>query len=127
MNEQSSRSHAIFSIYLEIKQRINSNVITKKSVFHMVDLAGSERQSATGAVRARLNESGNINTSLLVLKQVIENLDPKKRILKPFIHFRDNKLTLCLKDSLSGNAKVTNRIYFLFFIFFVSSKNTKGL
>lgn len=102
MNEESSRSHAIFSIYLGIKQSDTKNI--NKSVFHMVDLAGSERQSDTGAIGARLNESGQINNSLMVLKMVIENLDPSKKLAH--IPYRDSRLTFALKDSLGGNAKV---------------------
>jgi hypothetical protein len=112
MNEESSRSHAIFSIYLEMKQRSNNNIKTKKSVFHMVDLAGSERQSDTGAVGARLNESGNINNSLMVLKMVLESLDPSKKLNQ--IPYRDSKLTFALKDSLDGNSKVIYSLKSLF-------------
>ena len=42
MNKESSRSHAIISIYIE-NNLIKENKI-KKSVFHIIDLAGSERQ-----------------------------------------------------------------------------------
>ena len=46
MNDESSRSHAIISIYIE-NTLINENKV-KKSVFHIIDLAGSERQTKTG-------------------------------------------------------------------------------
>ena len=42
MNERSSRSHAIFTIYFE-KESVNGK-------FHFVDLAGSERLKKTLAV-----------------------------------------------------------------------------
>jgi kinesin family protein 4/21/27 len=47
MNDQSSRSHAIFTITLEQTRGKENDLI--KSKFHLVDLAGSERQSKTKA------------------------------------------------------------------------------
>ncbi len=62
MNTESSRSHAVFSIYLENKSNtLENKVKTKKSVFHLIDLAGSERQSATDAAGERLSEAQKIN------------------------------------------------------------------
>ena len=62
MNSESSRSHAVFSIYLENKSTTHDNKVrTMKSVFHFIDLAGSERQSATDSVGERLNEAQKIN------------------------------------------------------------------
>ena len=48
MNDQSSRSHAIFSLMLEQQPPDGSpgDVVTAK--FHLVDLAGSERAKKTG-------------------------------------------------------------------------------
>ncbi len=48
MNEQSSRSHAIFSLVLEQQPPDGSpgDFVTAK--FHLVDLAGSERAKKTG-------------------------------------------------------------------------------
>jgi len=62
MNSESSRSHAVFSIYVENKSSTREKKIkTKKSVFHLIDLAGSERQSATDSIGERLNEAQKIN------------------------------------------------------------------
>lgn len=66
MNEQSSRSHAIFTIALEQFNPNNGNDLVK-SKFHLVDLAGSERQSKTKAEGIRLKEGININLGLLAL------------------------------------------------------------
>ena len=64
-NETSSRSHAIFQLSLEYKDR-NSGIDyeIKYSKLSLVDLAGSERASATQNRGLRLIEGGNINRSL---------------------------------------------------------------
>jgi kinesin family member 4 len=70
INEQSSRSHAIYTISLEqLNEAENNNLI--KSIFLLVDLTGSERQSKTKAEGNRLKEGININLDLLVLGNVI--------------------------------------------------------
>ena len=106
MNKESSRSHAIFSIYLDNKtfDKNKNSFIIKKSVFHLIDLAGSERQKAAETTGERLKEAGIINKSLMNLSFVIKNLSENSNLNK-HIHFRDSKLTLLLKDSLGGNAK----------------------
>ncbi|KFO89285.1 Kinesin-like KIF18A, partial [Buceros rhinoceros silvestris] len=104
-NASSSRSHAVFQIYLRQQDKtasINQNVrIAKMS---LIDLAGSERASATNAKGARFREGTNINRSLLALGNVINALaDPKSK--KQHIPYRNSKLTRLLKDSLGGNCR----------------------
>ncbi|XP_056382654.1 kinesin-like protein KIF18A isoform X2 [Hyla sarda] len=103
MNATSSRSHAVFQIYLRQQDKsasINQNV--KIAKMSLIDLAGSERASATNAKGARLREGTNINRSLLALGNVINALaDPKTK--KQHIPYRNSKLTRLLKDSLGGN------------------------
>ncbi|XP_030582296.1 kinesin-like protein KIF18A [Archocentrus centrarchus] len=105
MNATSSRSHAVFQIYLRQQDKIaslNHNVCVAK--MSLIDLAGSERASATNAKGARLREGANINRSLLALGNVINALaDPKSK--KAHIPYRDSKLTRILKDSLGGNCR----------------------
>ncbi|XP_008291319.1 kinesin-like protein KIF18A isoform X2 [Stegastes partitus] len=105
MNATSSRSHAVFQIYLRQQDRtasLNPNVCIAK--MSLIDLAGSERASATNAKGARLREGANINRSLLALGNVINALaDPKSK--KAHIPYRDSKLTRLLKDSLGGNCR----------------------
>ena len=101
MNDESSRSHAIISIYIE-NNLSNENKI-KKSVFHVIDLAGSESQKRTGTFGDRVREAGEINKSLLNLSLVIKRIINKE---KP-IPYRDSKLTHILRDSLGGNAKTS--------------------
>uniref|UniRef100_A0A674H998 Kinesin-like protein n=1 Tax=Taeniopygia guttata TaxID=59729 RepID=A0A674H998_TAEGU len=79
VNASSSRSHAVFQIYLRQQDKtasINQNIrIAKMS---LIDLAGSERANATSAKGARFVEGTNINRSLLALGNVINALaDPK--------------------------------------------------
>ncbi|KAL6112995.1 kif18a [Pungitius sinensis] len=105
MNATSSRSHAVFQIYLRQQDKtasLNPNACVAK--MSLIDLAGSERASATNAQGARLREGANINRSLLALGNVINALaDPKSK--KTHIPYRDSKLTRLLKDSLGGNCR----------------------
>ncbi|KAK2546150.1 hypothetical protein Q9966_000619 [Columba livia] len=107
MNEHSSRSHTIFRMIIESRERsdpANTNCDGAVMVSHLnlVDLAGSERASQTGSEGIRLKEGCNINRSLFILGQVIKKLcdDPSG-----FINYRDSKLTRILQNSLGGNAK----------------------
>jgi Kinesin motor domain len=49
MNSASSRSHSIFTVYIETGQHINGEHRVKAGKLNLVDLAGSERSSKTGA------------------------------------------------------------------------------
>ena len=117
MNNQSSRSHAVISIYIEKTisplpkgpgqapnpPQTRERAKIQKSVFHIIDLAGSERQNKTGTTGERTREAGSINKSLLNLSIVIrEIINNKKQI-----PYRDSKLTHLLRDSLGGNAKTS--------------------
>ena len=68
MNDESSRSHCIFSVYIESKELNNDSKKSgiKAGKLNLVDLAGSERQSKTGAAGERLEEAKKINLSLTV-------------------------------------------------------------
>ncbi|KAG1656086.1 Kinesin-like protein KIF17 [Nymphon striatum] len=103
MNADSSRSHSIFTIYLETMQnRDDGQEHIRKGKLNLVDLAGSERQAKTGATGDRLKEATKINLSLSALGNVISALvDGKSK----HIPYRDSKLTRLLQDSLGGNTK----------------------
>lgn len=113
MNKESSRSHAVFSLYVTSKSKSKSTnkIVQKHSVFHLIDLAGSERQKNTKCEGIKIKEAGKINKSLMQLSHVIKNLSEiasRKKTVKVkslHIHYRDSKLTHLLKDSLGGNAK----------------------
>ena len=107
MNRESSRSHAVFQLNLEVTEEQENGVrICKKSRFSLVDLAGSERQKDTNATGERLKEASVINKSLSALGNVINSLSANESNVKPkHVHYRDSKLTFLLRDSLGGNSK----------------------
>uniref|UniRef100_A0A8C3W309 Kinesin-like protein KIF17 n=1 Tax=Catagonus wagneri TaxID=51154 RepID=A0A8C3W309_9CETA len=103
MNKDSSRSHSIFTISIEIyavDERGKDHLRAGK--LNLVDLAGSERQSKTGATGERLKEATKINLSLSALGNVISALVDGRC---QHIPYRDSKLTRLLQDSLGGNTK----------------------
>ncbi|XP_051557981.1 centromere-associated protein E isoform X2 [Myxocyprinus asiaticus] len=109
MNQRSSRSHTIFRMILESRERSdpasgeNAEGAIIVSHLNLVDLAGAERASQTGAEGARFKEGCNINRSLFTLGQVIKKLSDESQ--KGFLNYRDSKLTRILQNSLGGNAK----------------------
>ena len=104
MNKDSSRSHSIFTLYIEMSEmdEKTGEQRIKAGKMHLVDLAGSERQAKTQATGDRLKEAQKINLSLSALGNVISALvDGKSK----HIPYRDSKLTRLLQDSLGGNTK----------------------
>uniref|UniRef100_A0A915AUK8 Kinesin motor domain-containing protein n=1 Tax=Parascaris univalens TaxID=6257 RepID=A0A915AUK8_PARUN len=129
MNEQSSRSHAIFTMMIK-QQRVvvidkppcdsqeeepadventcaanapsEFEILTAK--FHFVDLAGSERLKRTGATGERAKEGISINCGLLALGNVISALGGASGKVT-HVPYRDSKLTRLLQDSLGGNSR----------------------
>ncbi|XP_041836083.1 kinesin-like protein KIF17 isoform X2 [Melanotaenia boesemani] len=103
MNKDSSRSHSIFTIYLEIcNTDTDGHDHLRAGKLNLVDLAGSERQSKTGTTGDRLREATKINLSLSALGNVISALvDGRSK----YIPYRDSKLTRLLQDSLGGNTR----------------------
>jgi kinesin family protein 3/17 len=74
MNKESSRSHCIFSVYIESGElnADSKNQKIKAGKLNLVDLAGSERQSKTGVTGDRLEEAKKINLSLTVILNLIK-------------------------------------------------------
>ncbi|XP_032017649.1 kinesin-like protein KIF9 isoform X8 [Hylobates moloch] len=103
MNKNSSRSHCIFTIYLEAHSRTLSEEKYITSKINLVDLAGSERLGKSGSEGRVLKEATCINKSLSFLEQAIIALGDQKR---DHIPFRQCKLTHALKDSLGGNCNM---------------------
>jgi len=57
MNVESSRSHSIFTIYVETSETENGQERFRAGKLNLVDLAGSERQNKTQAHGIRLKEA----------------------------------------------------------------------
>eukprot|EP00933_Yihiella_yeosuensis_P038837 TRINITY_DN32778_c0_g1_i2.p1 TRINITY_DN32778_c0_g1~~TRINITY_DN32778_c0_g1_i2.p1 ORF type:complete len:1236 (+),score=212.72 TRINITY_DN32778_c0_g1_i2:75-3782(+) len=113
MNATSSRSHAVFTLKVQLLEGLppepgqpdNRKVLTAK--MNLADLAGSERQAKTGAEGTRLKEGCAINQSLSTLSLIIKDLSENvgKKSHKATVAFRSSKLTFLLKDSLAGNSR----------------------
>lgn len=102
-NEVSSRSHAICTITLqEMGQDRYGNLVTQDiGKLLLVDLAGSERaQDTQSNNEKRRKEGAEINQSLLALKECIRAMENKTG----HIPFRQNKLTMALRDSFVGSS-----------------------
>ena len=105
MNAESSRSHSIFTVVVEMSSidKDSGKEMLRAGKLNLVDLAGSERQKKTGASGALLKEGAKINLSLSALGNVISALSEGGK--GKHIPYRDSKLTRMLQDSLGGNTK----------------------
>ena len=108
-NEASSRSHSILQLEITnnntfpLPSKKKTSLKPKKSTkLFLIDLAGSERASNTNNRGVRLREGAAINKSLLALANCINALSEGNERVK----YRDSKLTLILKNSLEGGARV---------------------
>lgn len=111
MNQDSSRSHSVFTITVESADKAataaspdgsggptaasSGKSTVRVGKLNLVDLAGSERQSKTGATGDRLKEATKINLSLSALGNVISALVDGKP--GSHIPYRDSKLTRLLQ------------------------------
>ncbi|XP_062111974.1 kinesin-like protein KIN-7O isoform X3 [Humulus lupulus] len=109
MNVHSSRSHTIFRMIIESRDKTEDQDIgncdaVRVSVLNLVDLAGSERAAKTGAEGVRLKEGSHINKSLMTLGTVIKKLSEGVESQGGHVPYRDSKLTRILQPALGGNA-----------------------
>ncbi|KAG2687333.1 hypothetical protein I3760_09G046500 [Carya illinoinensis] len=110
MNLYSSRSHTIFRMIIESRNKsededmVSSCDAVRVSVLNLVDLAGSERAAKTGAEGVRLKEGSHINKSLMTLGTVIKKLSEGAESQGGHVPYRDSKLTRILQPALGGNS-----------------------
>ena len=94
MNMASSRSHCIFTIAIEMRDRETEIIRTSK--LHLVDLAGSERVYKTDPDDQIKNEAKYINRSLSYLEQVIIALHEKAKGTRIHVPYRNSMMTSIL-------------------------------
>lgn len=98
LNPQSSRSHAV----LQLTVQVENDEILRRAKLTLVDLAGSEKWSAKAdECRDLADELRAINLSLSALGNCIAALAEKAT----FIPYRDSCLTRLLRDALSGGTR----------------------
>ncbi|KAI0667610.1 kinesin-domain-containing protein [Trametes maxima] len=131
-NERSSRSHSVFRLVIESRERgsgddgapsgrttpgfrpptpggprlqARGGRSVQTSVLSLIDLAGSEKATSD---KERTREGKYINTSLLTLGSVISTLaENSAKGKSDHVPFRNSKLTRMLQPSLSGNARIS--------------------
>mmetsp|Transcript_62649 Transcript_62649/g.149484 ORF Transcript_62649/g.149484 Transcript_62649/m.149484 type:complete len:570 (-) Transcript_62649:107-1816(-) len=104
-NDRSSRSHAVFQLALNGQRWEEDRQETVSGLLSLVDLAGSERVEKSQATGERLKEARFINRSLSALGDVIEALSRRGSDGTGHVPYRNSRLTMLLKSSLSGDSK----------------------
>lgn len=110
MSELSSRSHALFTVVVEVIGEDEGRQVSYRfGKLNIVDLAGSEKVRQAGVTGQRLEETKKINKSLHELGNVISALAAPAQSSGRARHipFRNSVLTSVLRDSLGGNCKTT--------------------
>ncbi|VUZ52848.1 unnamed protein product [Hymenolepis diminuta] len=121
LNNESSRSHGIFSVRIvrtgydqTYDEVIMDKNLLSTSQLCLVDLAGSERTCRSGTIGTRLKEASTINKSLMALRQCIDVLrsNQSAKSMKnqsaqqQIVPYRDCKLTRIFKSFFDGRGQV---------------------
>ncbi|XP_054160188.1 kinesin-like protein KIF23 [Oppia nitens] len=114
LNTESSRSHSVFTIRVvqapldaNGAEVLQDNRFLTISQLSIVDLAGSERTIRTKNTGDRLREAGNINNSLMGLRNCIDILRENQTTgANKVVPYRDNKLTHLFKSYFEGEGTV---------------------
>lgn len=93
LNANSSRSHAIFTIYVSVERDTGYT----SAAMNLVDLAGSEGVGRTGHEGAARAEGVCINKGLLSISKVLEALSDSSKVAGQYIPYRDSVLTSVLQ------------------------------
>lgn len=99
LNEQSSRSHLLFTVRVRSVDRATGERLHGKIL--LCDLGGSERVKKSEVAGERMKEAIEINKSLTSLGDVIEAVSVGQKV----VPYRNHKLTQFLQDSIGGSAK----------------------
>jgi len=99
MNEESSRSHVIFTILVTSVNLQKGEILSGKIV--LCDLGGAEQLKKSGVRGHQVKEAIELNRSLTALGDVIHAVAAKQKS----IPYRNHKLTQLLQDSIGGSAK----------------------
>ncbi|XP_048347824.1 kinesin-like protein KIF20A [Sphaerodactylus townsendi] len=106
MNQNSSRSHSIFSIRILHLRTTSDEMDQKISELSLCDLAGSERCKEQRA-GDRMKEANNINTSLHTLGRCLTVLrqNQQARVKQSVVPFRNSKLSRVFQGYFTGRGQ----------------------
>ncbi|KAM9098087.1 kinesin-like protein KIF9 isoform 4-T5 [Sarcophilus harrisii] len=104
MNKNSSRSHCIFTIYIEAHSRSLSDEKYVTSKINLVDLAGSERVGKTGLSSLRFASRMKLITTEPSINEKYDAERMVKNLEKELILLKQE---LAIHDSLANRAMVT--------------------
>eukprot|EP00047_Mylnosiga_fluctuans_P023867 m.147546 g.147546 ORF g.147546 m.147546 type:complete len:747 (-) comp9709_c1_seq1:245-2485(-) len=114
VNATSSRSHSVLTLRVaRIPRGRAGRALRDPGLLHisqlsLVDLAGTERADRTQTRGQRQREAGDINVSLLALRQCFEALRRSKRTGRAqVVPYRDSSLTRLFRNYFEGDGRVT--------------------
>jgi len=112
LNEQSSRSHAIFSLHYERLRDKGGDEKFHQATIQVVDLAGREALGEEHGSRALAVERKSINQALFFLSKTVSEVSKRQEkegnsMSGMSTLYRNSKLTLLLSHALSGNSRTS--------------------